>query len=138
MSSVSVSKCTTFIQIWVDSNALQNGSTQGIYLVDNRIDNGSTNEGTPFLCTSVVIGTHICWRIFNIDPNAQTQLQLQSISDASVWGASGQAQAVAGSHDTFTGTAERAGNNEYRITFKADAPDGPGITTTVNARMIVK
>ncbi len=138
MSNVSVSSCTTFIQIWVDTNALQNGSTQGVYLVDNRVNNGSSNEGTPSLSTSVTTGTNICWQIFNVDLNSPTQLELQAISNASVWGASGQPQAVPGSANTFTGTAQSSGTAGYQITFNANAPGGSGITTTVSPTMVVQ
>jgi hypothetical protein len=138
MANVLTTSCTTFIQIWVDTNALQNGSTQGVYLVDNRVNNGSSNEGTPSLSTGVTTGTNICWEIFNVDLNSTTQLQIQSISNASVFGASGQPQVAPNNANAFTGTAQSAGNATYQITFNAFAPGGSGITTTVSPTLVVQ
>lgn len=137
MANVPTTSCTTFIQIWVDTNALQNGSTRGIYLVDNRVSQGSNNEGSPSLLTAVTNGTNICWEVFNIDMNSTTVLQLSAISNASVFGASGQPQAAPDNPNAFTGTVQNTGKAGYQITFNAQAPGGSGITATVSAALSV-
>ncbi len=138
MANVLTTSCTTFIQIWVDANKLQNGSTAGVYLVDNRINNGSSNEGTSSLSTNVTSGTNICWEIFNIDLNSTTQLQISSISNASVFGASGQPQVAPDNANAFTGTVQSAGQAGYQISFNAIAPGGSGITSTVSPVLSVQ
>lgn len=137
MANVPTKNCTTFIQIWVDTNALQNGSTRGIYLVDNRVSQGSNNEGSPSLLTAVTNGTNICWEIFNIDMNSTTVLQLSAISNASVFGASGQPQVAPDNQSAFTGTVQSTGKASYQISFNAQAPGGSGITATVTAALSV-
>lgn len=138
MANVLTTSCTTFIQIWVDTNKLQNGSTGGVYLVDNRINNGSSNEGTASLSTNVTNGTNICWEIFNVDLNSTTQLQISSISNASVFGASGQPQVAPDNANAFTGTVQNSGQAGYQIAFNAFAPGGSGITTTVSPGLTVQ
>lgn len=137
MANVPTTSCTTFIQIWVDTNALQNGSTTGIYLVDNRISQGSGNEGTPSLNTAVTNGTNICWEIYNVDLNSTAQLQITAISNASVFGASGQPQVAPDNPNAFTGTVQSTGNAGYQITFNAQAAGGSGITAIVNPSLSV-
>jgi hypothetical protein len=136
MSGISVNNCSTFIQIWVDTNELQNGSPNGVYLVDNMLNNGSSKEGTPSLNTNVPSGTDICWQILNIDPNSPTILKIESIGNASVWGASGQPEAVPGG-GAFTGQAQSAGSAPYTLNFSAKIPGGSGITTSVTPSMSV-
>lgn len=135
--SIPVSSCTTFVQIWVDTNALQNGSTKGVYLVDNRLNNGSQNEGTTNLSTQVTNGTNICWQVFNIDPNSTTQLAIQSISNASVFGAGGQPESVGDGTGAFTGQAQATGSASYTVNFTAQKPNSTGITTRVSPTLVV-
>lgn len=137
MANVPTTSCTTFIQIWVDTNALQNGSTTGIYLVDNRVSQGSSNEGTPSLNTAVTKGTNICWEIYNIDLNSDTQLQIAAISNAGVFGASGQPQVAPDNPNAFTGQVQDPGSAQYQITFNAQAPGGSGITAIVKPNLSV-
>lgn len=133
--NIPVNSCTTFVQIWVDTNALQNGSTRGVYLVDNRLNDGSGNEGTPNLATNVTNGTNICWQVFNIDPNSTVELDIQSISNASVFGASGQPEAVGDGSGAFTGQVQAAGSASYTINFTAQS--GSGISTNVTPSLVV-
>ncbi len=137
MPNIQTSNCTTFIQLWVDTNALQNGSAKGVYLVDNRVNNGSSQEGTASLATAVSLSTNICWQIFNVDPNSTTQLQIESISNASVFGASGQPEAAPDNPNAFTGTVQAAGNANYTINFSAQVAGGSGITTKVTPSLSV-
>lgn len=130
MALIPVSACSIFIQIWVDTNALQNGQTRGVYLVDNNLNHGSAQEGTPTLSTSVPTGTNICWQILNVDLNSSAVLSIQDIGNASVWGASGQPQKF--NETTWTGQAQARGNAPYQVTFNAQVSTGSGITTSVN------
>ena len=136
MATITPSSCSIFVQIWVDSNALVNGQTTGVYLVDNNLNNGSANEGTVNLMTKVAVGTNICWQLLNVDPNSQVQLQIQNFGNASVFGASGTPQQVNAS--TWTGQVQAQGTNvPYNINFSAQIPGSSGITTTVTPSLTV-
>lgn len=124
---IPVSACSIFIQIWVDTNALQNGQTRGVYLVDNNLTRGSTQEGTPNLTTSVPTGTNICWQLLNVNLYSSAELSIQDIGNASVWGASGQPQQI--NATTWTGQAQAEGSASYQLTVNAQS--GSGITTSV-------
>lgn len=129
MSQIQPSECSIFIQIWVDTNALQNGSTKGVYLVDNNLNNGSSNEGTPSLDTNVTTNAKICWTVANIDPNWNGELSIQNFGNAGVFGAGGTPTQVNG--QTWTGQAQANGSDSYDIIFNAVPSGGTGITTTV-------
>jgi hypothetical protein len=132
---IAPTSCSVFIQIWVDTNALQNGQTTGVYLVDNNLNHGSTNEGTVSLNTDVPVGSSICWSLLSIDPTSTTILQIQNFGNASVFGASGTPQQV--NATTWTGQVQQAGNASYTINFSAQYPGGSGITTNVNPSLSV-
>jgi hypothetical protein len=133
--AIPASSCSTFVQIWVDTNALQNGQTTGVYLVDNNLNNGSGNEGTVNLQTNVPVGTNICWSLLNVNPSSNTILQIQNFGNASVFGASGTPQQV--NATTWTGQVQAAGNSQYNINFSAQIPGQSGITTNVNPSLTV-
>jgi hypothetical protein len=133
--AIPASSCSVFVQIWVDTNALQNGETTGVYLVDNNLNNGSGNEGTVNLATNVPLGTSICWSLLNINPSSDTILQIQNFGNASVFGASGTPQQV--NATTWTGQAQATGNAQYNINFSAQIPGQSGITTNVNPSLSV-
>jgi hypothetical protein len=128
-----------FVQLWVDTNALQNGSERGIYLVDNKVNDannhGSTNEGTTNLSTNVTNHSNICWQVFNIDPNSTTTLSIASMSNAPVFGASGQPESV--NDNTFTGQVQAVGSSPYQVTLNAEIPGSSGITATVSPSLVV-
>ena len=123
------SSCSVFVQVWVDTNALQNGSTTGVYLVDNNLNHGSSNEGTVNLNTNVPVGTSICWSLLNVSPTSNTILQIQNFGNAGVFGASGTPQQV--NATTWTGQVQATGQAHYDINFSAQIPGQSGITTTV-------
>lgn len=127
------SNCSIFIQIWVDTNALQAGSQSGVYCVDNNFSHGSTNEGTTSLVTNTTTGTNICWSVLNTNPNAPDVLTIQNFSNASVFGAGGTPKMV--NANTWTGTVQNAGTATYSITF--NDVNGTGITTTVSGLSLV-
>lgn len=74
--------CTVQINIWVDCNALQNGQTTGIYMVDNLggAKNPSQNEGAPNLNSYVTQGASVCWSIYPIDPCFDGQLSINAMT----------------------------------------------------------
>jgi len=135
MSVIQPSNCSVFVQIWVDTDALQNGQTTGVYLVDNNLNHGSSNEGTVNLSTDVPVGTNICWSLLNVDPTSDTILQIQNFSNAGVFGASGTPKQV--NANTWTGQVQAAGSDGYSINFSAQIPGSSGITTTVNPSLSV-
>jgi hypothetical protein len=45
MSQPSPGNCPVQIQVYVDTNAAKQNSTDGVYMVDNRVNSGSTGEG---------------------------------------------------------------------------------------------
>ena len=133
--AIQPSQCSVFIQIWVDTNALQNGQTIGVYLVDNNLNHGSSSEGTVNLNTNVPNGTSICWSLLNISPTSNTILQIQNFGNASVFGASGTPQQV--NATTWTGQVQQTGGANYNINFSAQIPGQSGITTSVNPALSV-
>ena len=134
MAETPISQCSVFIQIWVDTNVLHEGSTVGVYLVDNRTSTG-IDEGTPMLTTTVSQSTYICWQIANVDPESATGLSIQSISNSPVWGASGQPFFAGG--QSWTGQAQSAGRSQYQLIFNAEYQHGMGVTTIVTPTIVV-
>jgi hypothetical protein len=139
MATINPNECSIFIQVWVDTNALQNGSMNGVYLVDNNLNNnlnnGSGSEGTSSLVTNVTTNAKICWSILNTNLNSKVQLSFSNFSNASVFGASGTPQAY--DDTTWTGQAEANGHAPYSITFNAQEPGKAGISTTVTPTLYV-
>jgi hypothetical protein len=127
--------CSVFVQIWVDTSALQNGDTTGVYLVDNNLNNGSSNEGTVNLQTYVPVGTNICWSLLNVNPTSNTILQIQDFGNAGVFGFSGTPQRV--NATTWTGQVQTAGIANYNINFIAQSPGSSAITTSVTPSLSV-
>ncbi len=127
------SECSIFIQIWVDTNALQNGSTNGVYLVDSNNNNGSSQEGTTSLITNATTNSKICWTILNTNINSDVQLSIANFSNASVFGAGGTPQQY--QPNIWTGQVQANGKASYSITFNTEK--GVGITTTVHPTLSV-
>jgi hypothetical protein len=117
----------------VDTNAVRDGSTRGVYLVDNRVSSGSNNEGTASLQTALTVNSYVAWQIFAIDPNYSAiggNIEIQQIGNSNAWGNSGQPQQL--NATTFTGQVQNAGNANYRLTLNVQNPGQSGITITVN------
>ncbi|MEG3171754.1 hypothetical protein U1708_05965 [Sphingomonas sp. ZB1N12] len=128
---------TVFIQIWVDINAVQNGSTTGVYMVDNRVANGSQNEGSAGLSTQVTNGSTIQWNIYNIDANSAAVLSIADIGNCNVWGAGGQPETVGGG--VFVGQAQVTGGTNYAININVQKQVGSaGITINLNPSITAK
>ena len=101
--------CSVFIQVWVDVDALQQGSTQGCYAVSNRSQE-SSGEGTPGLNTAVTSGSAVCWSILPIDPQYRNTSENQYFSITNIGVASGWSTPPAPTADpsVFTGTLSQA------------------------------
>lgn len=127
---------SVFVQIWVDTNALAAGSTNGVYVVDSRVSSGSQKEGSSNLQTAVSNGSYINWQVFNIDPTNTSPISIQQISNCNAWGASGQPQSDA-TNGGFTGQVQKTGTAGYSVSFNATKGGGSGITTTVQLAVAV-
>lgn len=127
---------SVFVQIWVDTNALANGSTKGVYVVDNRVSQGSKSEGSASLVTAITNGSYINWQVANIDPTNTSPISIQSVSNSNAWGPSGQPQAD-DTNGGFTGQVQHTGTAPYSVSFNASKGGGSGITTTVNLQIAV-
>ena len=111
--------------------------TRGVYVVDNRVSNGSTNEGTANLQTNVTNASVVNWQVFNVDPTATGAKSIQAISNSNAWGPGGQPQPDA-TYGGFTGQVQNTGTAPYSVTFNAQKQQGSAaITTTVNLTMSV-
>ena len=130
--AIPTTQCSVQIQIWVDTNATQAGSTRGVYVVDNRVTSGSQNEGSATLTTACTQNSFICWQVFTVDPKTTAGAQIQSISNSNAWGPSGQPQAASDNPNAFTGQAQNAGSASYSVTLNVIAGGGTGIPVTLS------
>ena len=135
MASIQPSECSIFIQIWVDTNALQNGSLRGVYLVDSNHNNGSVHEGMPDLETDANTNDKICWQVLSTNIHETGTLTIQNMGNASVWGAGGTPQQVTG--NTWTGQVMNNGVANYNINIALEPEGGTGISTTANPQLRV-
>jgi hypothetical protein len=136
--SYPISSCSVFIQVWVDTNAIQADQTTGVYLVDNRTSAGSQNEGSAGLQTACTSGSNLCWTVQAIDPNFVAEggvLGLQSIGNSNAWGDSGQPESI--NSTTFTGQVQNDGTAGYSLNLNVQVPGGSGKTLTVSPGVIV-
>jgi len=130
--AIPTTSCEVQVQIWVDDNAVANGSTAGVYLVDNRTSAGTTLEATANLKTAASQGSNICWQAFLINPQSASQVSIAAIGDSDAWGSSGQPQIAPDNPGAFTGTLQNAGTASYPITIDVQVAGGAGVTVTLN------
>ncbi|HYI13495.1 MAG TPA: hypothetical protein VEK57_30910 [Thermoanaerobaculia bacterium] len=128
--AVTPTSCSTFVQIWVDSTAVQEGTTNGVYLVDNMLLHGSTNEGTPNLTTQLTLNSNICWSLLNVDPNSTTVLSFQEFGNSNAYGPDGTPKPF--NSTNYTGQVQNVGASSYSIKFNVLPASGNGITVTVS------
>jgi hypothetical protein len=115
VSTPSPSDCNVKIVIYVDTAKARTGSTQGIYMVDNRAPR-STNEGSPNLNTYCNTNDYVCWRILPIDPDTHDVCAITSFDQSLAWGYGGNPkQADPNASDVWVGRAENAGNYQTPI-----------------------
>ncbi|HEX2926289.1 MAG TPA: hypothetical protein VHP38_08550 [Ruminiclostridium sp.] len=108
MTQVSPSDCNVKIVIYVDTAKARTGSTQGIYMVDNRAPK-SSNEGTASLNTYCNTNDYICWRVMPIDPDTHDTVAITSFDQSLAWGYGGKPQASDTSNTVWVGRAENSG-----------------------------
>ena len=132
------SDCSVFIQIWVDTNAAQQGSVQGIYLVDNQFTQGSQGEGTPNLNTHATVNSNICFSLLNVDPQSTATLSIQNMDNSNAYGFNGTPQQF--TPTIWTGTlANGAVNASWGASINITKQGGGGtITTHVPAAFTIK
>lgn len=135
--SIPTTQCSVFVQIWVDTNAVRNGSTNGVYLVDNRVSSGSSSEGMGTLQTACTQGSSICWEVFTVSPCTTDSVSIQDISNSNAWGSSGQPEAAPDNPNAYTGQAQTAGEADYEITLNVQLGEGSGFSVTVSPSISV-
>lgn len=113
-STPSPSDCNVKIVIYVDTAKARTGSTQGVYMVDNRAPK-SYNEGTACLDTYCNTNDYICWRILPIDPDTHDSVAITSFDQSLAWGYGGQPKASDNTNTVWVGRAENAGSNQTPI-----------------------
>lgn len=127
--SIPPNQCTVFVQVWVDVNALQQGSTAGCWAVSNRSQN-STGEGTASLTTQVITGSKVCWSVVPVDPQYNGLFTITAVGANSGW--STPPAPVSGTPNAFTGqltTSTVDGNVNSNIKFSYNG--SPQITVTL-------
>lgn len=105
----SPSDCNVKIVIYVDTAKARTGSTQGIYMVDNRAPR-STNEGSATLNTYCNTNDYVSWRILPIDPDTHDTTVITSFDQSMAWGYGGNPTQSSTAGDVWVGRAENAGN----------------------------
>lgn len=127
--AISPSDCSVFIQVWVDTNAARQGSTAGIYLVDNQISQGSTNEGSPTLATVATQNSNVCFSLLNVDPQSTATLEIANMGNSNAYGFNGTPQQY--SSTVWTGTlANGEVSAPYSIDINVTKQGGGGSFTT--------
>jgi hypothetical protein len=135
ISTVTPAECSVFVQIWVDTNAIQAGSTNGVYLIDSNQSSGSSKEGSPLLNTHIPTNSKICWQLVAVNKNWKGELSIQNFSNSGVFGASGTPKRVDAT--TWTGQVQDNGSDNYQIIFNVQQEGGSGISVTVNPTLTV-
>ncbi len=130
--AINPNDCSVFIQIWVDTNAASQGSTAGIYLVDNQVSRGSQNEGTPSLSTVATQNSNVCFSVLNIDCQDTSSLSIVNMGNSDAYGFNGTPQQF--SPTVWTGTlANGQVSAPYSVVLNITKQGGGGsITTQVN------
>lgn len=132
--SISPQQCTVFVQVWVDVNGLEQGSTSGCYAVSNKCQS-STGEGTANLTTQVITGSYVCWAVLPIDPQYNGDFTITNVGVESGWA---QPPApVSGQPNVFTGQVAQStvgGKINSNIQFSYNG--GNQITVTLPVTII--
>lgn len=108
-TNLSPSDCNVKIVIYVDTAKARTGSTQGVYMVDNRTPK-SINEGTTTLNTYCNTNDYICWRILPLDPDTHDKTAITGFDQSPAWGYGGQPNPASDQNDVWIGRAEASGN----------------------------
>jgi hypothetical protein len=127
--SIAPNQCTVFVQVWVDVNALAQGSTSGCYAVSNRSQQ-SSGEGTANLQTNVITSSNVCWAVLPIDPQYTGSFSITNVGAQSGW--EQPPAPVTGMPNVFTGKLTKStvgGNVDSNIQFSFNG--GNEITVTL-------
>jgi hypothetical protein len=133
--TIKPSDCAVFVQVWVDVNGLQQGSTSGCYAVSNRVQ-GSTGQGTAKLTTQVVTGSLVCWSVVPVDPQYNGQFSITAVGTEFGW--SQPPAPVPEEPNVFTGQVEKStvnGNINSNIQFSFNG-GGNAITVTLPVAIV--
>jgi hypothetical protein len=115
--------------VWIDTNAAAQGSTKGIYLVDNQVSLGSANEGTPTLTTVATQNSNVCFSVLNVDSQSTASLEFANFANSNVYGFNGTPQQY--SPTVWTGTlAKGEVSAPYGFTVNITKQGGGGSITT--------
>lgn len=118
MSQPSPGNCPVQIQVYVDTNAANNTSLQGIYMVDNRATSGSSGEGTPSLNTHVSKNSNVCVQVLNIDPTSDVGVSITSFGNSNAWGTQIPAMWQNNSQVWTAQAANQGGNQTYSFNLQ--------------------
>jgi len=114
----------TAIQVAVDTSYIisQGGQniSQGIYMMDNEVNNGSAGEGSLELHTRTNAGNLIGWEVSPINQNTGDTVVITgfNVSAGSVFGSQGYPQQENASGSYWVGQAFNAGTQTYQIQIK--------------------
>jgi hypothetical protein len=121
-ASSSIPNPQTQIAICVDTAYIAANSGQqistGIYMTDNQLNLGSSNEGQMELHTNCNNGSLIGFTAYPIDTNSGDKVEITgfNVSQGNVFGGSGYPLSQTPSY--WIGQAANAGNQTYQIQIK--------------------
>ncbi|ANN78031.1 hypothetical protein [Bordetella flabilis] len=133
MANPPTTDCDIQIRILIDDNTVQNGTSNGVYIMDNRVGAGSGAEGASNLNTVANINEKICWRVEPLNPSSQSTFTIQSIGEISAWGYTGGPGISPDlGESAYTGTVEAAcAATAYNIDIYASLANGGVMTLSV-------
>lgn len=142
MANPASTDCDIYIRILIDDNEIQDGTVDGIYIVDNQVSEGSGPQGSSGMTTVADTDDKICWRVEPLNPASASTFQIQSISAIEAWGFTGT-PAMAPDPDAgpmvFTGIAEQAcGTLSYTIDIFATLESGDVMTLSPKPSIAVR
>ncbi|SFD74894.1 hypothetical protein SAMN05518672_10351 [Chitinophaga sp. CF118] len=118
------SACQVFVIGFVDSSIVSSGQSTGLYFVDNRGNNGSSNEGTAKLNTASLKMDNVCWTVYPLNPNDGSKVSINVIGSSNAWGPTGQP--TASTDGAYTGTTQNGGSAGYNILLNVLPQSGGG------------
>ncbi len=110
-------RAQTKIVITVDTSRVLSGDTRGIFMIDNRAEVGSSNEGTLELSTKCFAGDYVSWLVNPIDPDTQDTVSIAGfqVSSGNVFGGEGSPQPASDDNTYWMGRAFNQGTSTYQI-----------------------
>ena len=124
-------RCQTAIAIAVDTSyVIQHiGSiTTGIYMMDNRVENGSTGEGQLELHTVCNPGDRIGFKVYAVDALANLGDSVVitgfNVSQGNVFSSDGYPKPQPKQPDYWIGQASQGGSQTYQIRIQVTSQSG--------------